>query len=275
MATAISLGGTISRVKFFDYDTPNVLGLLDAINTGAPSVTDVMVSVPNWQLASFTASKLSPLLSRYPGGRFTFQIALGNEPNHPGTYQSAYAGQLEAALDAIHANLPGLQATVAFSFDAFEVSYPPEQGKLSDGFLAEFGPVLAKCDFFTINTYSYFAASNADIPRSALYGPGVAVMDNSIKAVKAALARAGTIRGVDVTNKPIVLGETGWPSAPSGGDRSVANAQAFYTNTAAWIESNPDLVAGYMFEAFDENQKTGPEEEKNFGILKADGTPKW
>ena len=90
----------------------------------------------------------------------------------------------------------------------------------------------------------------------------------------------------------MVVSETGHPSKgefkkkimyDNGGNEdatTVENAKTYYTNLIKHVKKGTPLTQGqlietYLFAMFDENEKSGDETEKHYGLFTPDGTPKY
>lgn len=96
---------------------------------------------------------------------------------------------------------------------------------------------------------------------------GLETFQQAIKATTSAITKTGLSR-------PLIIGETGWPSAGNNFGNAIACPtclQQYYTSTACWLQKNG--VGWYWFSAFDEPLKHG-EVEKNFGVATYQKTPK-
>lgn len=77
-----------------------------------------------------------------------------------------------------------------------------------------------------------------------------------------------------IGSKPLMIGETGWPTVGPNYGSSVAsnaNLQKFWKDTACWLINQK--IGWFWFSAFNEPQKTSTIEQ-NFGVGYSDGTLK-
>lgn len=85
------------------------------------------------------------------------------------------------------------------------------------------------------------------------------------------LKRALSITRSRIQGKPLVVGETGWPTK---GDKfgnavpSVANLQAYWKSAACWLRK--EKIGFFWFSAFDEPYKGVSHVEGNFGVATVD-----
>ena len=84
-----------------------------------------------------------------------------------------------------------------------------------------------------------------------------------------------------VTNVPVIVTETGWPSFgdPNEPGAQQLNAQTYNSNLIKHLVSRlgtplqPHLpLEVYIFALFNENSKPGPSSERNYGLFKPDGS---
>ncbi|XP_020215077.1 glucan endo-1,3-beta-glucosidase [Cajanus cajan] len=217
-------------------------------------------------------------------------IAVGNEI-HPNDNEAQYIlSAMTNVQNAISsANLQGqIKVSTAIKFDLIMNSYPPNDGAFTDeaksyitpiiNFLVSNGaPLLA-------NVYPYFAyAGDQSIPLAyALFTQQgnndvgyQNLFDAMLDAVYAALEKLGA------SNLQVVVSESGWPSE-GGNGATTDNAATYYGNLISHASSGsgtPKRPGGpietYLFAMFDENQKTGEDSERHFGLFTPDKSPKY
>ncbi|KAL3635954.1 hypothetical protein CASFOL_020501 [Castilleja foliolosa] len=290
----------INHVRLYDADP----ALLQAL---AHTGISVVVSVPNDQLLAIGQSNTTAanwvarnILPHLPATNIT-AISVGSEvltalPN---------AGPLLVpAMRFLHSALStsGLGARIRVSTPHSSSiildSFPPSQAffnrtwapVISDllGFLQSTG------SFLMLNVYPYYDYMLADgaIPLDyALFRPLIPtkeavdrntllhytnVFDAIIDAAYFAMA------SLNFTNIPITVTESGWPS--SGGSSEPAatleNANTYNSNLIKHVLNNtgtpkhPGIaVSTYMYELYNEDAKSGPISEKNWGLFTGDGAP--
>lgn len=182
----------------------------------------------------------------------------------------------------------GLGAIKVTTPHAFDVNgYPPSQGSFSKAntmgailqFLQNTGSV------FSLNVYPFFAyrdTASIDLDY-ALFNPNNAHVDDNGKTYEN-LFDAMVDTFISAMNKlgfdlPVVISETGWPSAGSG-DRGVGveNAKAYNNNLVNHVLGNQGTplrpgvnIETYIFALFNENGKE-PGIERNWGLYYPDKT---
>ncbi|KAM5571362.1 glucan endo-1,3-beta-glucosidase 11 [Rosa sericea] len=287
----------ITRIKLYDAD-PKVLKAF------ANSGVEFTVCVGNEYLAKIQDPGKaldwvkSNVQTFMPATKITC-IFVGNEVL---TFNdTTMTGNLLPAMQSVHTALVTLgldkqvTVTTAHSLSILETSFPPSAGAFRRDLKNCISPIL---DFhaktgspFLINAYPYFAykSSPKQVPLDyVLFQPNAGSLDPAtnlhydnmlfaqIDAVYAALGSLG------YKKLPVHISETGWPSK---GDQDEAgatpeNAKKYNGNLLKLICQNKgtplrpssDLNI-YVFALFNENMKPGPSSERNFGLLKPDGTP--
>lgn len=216
-------------------------------------------------------------------------IAVGNEviPGDKAQYVLPAMQNIQNALSAAGLN----QIKVSTSVSQGVIGgYPPSAGVFSDQAKSTMQPIvqfLARNGApLLVNVYPYFSYiyNRGSIrPEYALFtSPGTVVTDGQYKYQNLFDALVDTVYSamekVGAANVPIVVSESGWPSA--GGDPAVttaANAQTYNQNLIKHVgqgtPKRPGAIDTYIFAMFNENQKTGDETEKHFGLFNPNQQP--
>ncbi|XP_044512205.1 glucan endo-1,3-beta-glucosidase-like [Mangifera indica] len=220
-------------------------------------------------------------------------ITIGNEAI-PGP-SAAFIGQamtnVRNSLASI--GLSNIAVTTVVSMEALSVTYPPSAGAFSNEAV---NPMRSIVQYFAnaasqtpiplmVNIYPYFAyASDPDhVPLDyAMFHATTPVVDGELKyfslfdamvdSFYAALdkIKAGTV--------PLIVGETGWPSAGNDPKTSKENARTYNQNLVSHIKGNGtprkpgQLLTAFLFEMFNENKKEAGVEQ-NFGLFTPDKQP--
>mmetsp|Transcript_23284 Transcript_23284/g.37099 ORF Transcript_23284/g.37099 Transcript_23284/m.37099 type:complete len:526 (-) Transcript_23284:38-1615(-) len=258
----LGVQNSIDRVKLFNYRYTAASLIAELAKTS--HVRQILIAIQNADLDTFQVDDIRNLVQQYP--RIEFHVAVGNEPYHAGVSSQRIRG----AFDRLRQALPRqVLITVPFSMSIIGTSYPVEQGSFKSDFTSKYGSMLSKMDYFTINVYPFFNAGQEGIPIEMLVGESMQMLKNQLGATRAALRQHGQ------NDMDMVLGETGWPS---DGSRFATRerSRTYFQNAAKFIESQASdelIKSGYLFEAFDENMKSGAIEQ-SFGILTQEGLVK-
>ncbi|KAH6827933.1 O-Glycosyl hydrolases family 17 protein [Perilla frutescens var. hirtella] len=285
---------TIDRIKIFDVN-PDILrafadtGILVAVtvpNGEIPALTDAAYA------RSWLATHIAPF---HPRTKINY-ILVGNEILHWGP--QPLVDNLVAAMRSLHAavlqsNLAGIKVTTAHSLGILESSEPPSLAKFRPGW--DRGVLAPLLQFhretktpFMVNPYPYFGFG----PKNAnftLFKANKGVFDKYTKrtygnmfdmlmdAVYVSMMKLG------YKDVEIAVGETGWSAEGESFEQprcSVENAAAY--NGALVRKSNSGRGTPlmprkrfdvYIFGLFNENQKSGPLSERNFGLFRPDFSP--
>lgn len=282
----------IDRVKLYDTDS-SVLTALSNSNIS------VIIALPNELLSSaaadqsFTDAWVHANLSKYLPDTKIEAVAVGNEvfvdPNNTTRF-------LVPAIKNLHASLQklGLDSSVKLSspiaLSSLQSSYPPSSGSFKPDLVE---PVLKPLlqfltqtgSYLMINAYPFFAyTANSDQisldyalfrsnPGSVDSGNGLKydnLLDAQLDAVFAAM------KAVGYDDLKVVVTETGWPSKGDENEvgASEENAASYNGNlvkrvlTGSGTPLKPqDPLDVFLFALFNENQKTGPTSERNYGLF--------
>ncbi|KAK1389413.1 Glucan endo-1,3-beta-D-glucosidase [Heracleum sosnowskyi] len=224
-------------------------------------------------------------------------IAIGNEILGGGD-MDLWAALLGAAKNIYNATkelqLKGVQITTAHSQAVFADSYPPSSCIFKEGVAQYMKPLL---EFFSqigspfcLNAYPFLAymgspdtidinyalfQSNDGIndKKSKLHYDNM--LDAQVDATYFALEDAG------FKKMEVIITETGWASRGDDNEAAatVNNARTYNYNLRKRLAKKkgtplrPKMVLKvYVFAMFNENSKSGPTSERNFGLFKADGS---
>uniref|UniRef100_A0A7N0ZTU2 glucan endo-1,3-beta-D-glucosidase n=1 Tax=Kalanchoe fedtschenkoi TaxID=63787 RepID=A0A7N0ZTU2_KALFE len=224
-------------------------------------------------------------------------VAVGNEVL--GGDQELSAALL-GAVKNIYAALQKAQlsdkvmVSTAHSQAVFNNSFPPSSCVFAENVVQYMKPLL---DFFAsigspfcLNAYPFLAfmynpgkidinyalfekTTNIFDPKTGLYYDNL--LDAQIDAAYSALANSG------YKKMEVIVTETGWASRGDANEAAanLTNARTFNYNLRKRLAKKkgtplrPKIpLKAYIFAMFNENQKTGPTSERNFGLFKADGS---
>nr|XP_043610746.1 glucan endo-1,3-beta-glucosidase-like [Erigeron canadensis] len=283
----------ITRMRIYDPH-PETLRALGGTNI------ELILDVPNDKLQELSAGGAKAWVQNnilsYPGVNFRY-ISVGNEvdPNNRNT-----AGFVTYVLPAMRnvqqalrdAGLAQIKVSTATYTGLLKDSSPPSDGVFHDNVIGYIQPIITflaeNNSPMLANIYPYFAyKDNSNVIKLsfALFTQGVEyndqgrdysnLFDAMYDAHHAAQARLGG------ANVPIVVSESGWPSAEGFG-ATVENAGNYYRNLIAHVKSGKGTpvkpgraIETYLFAMFDENQKPGDALEKHFGVFRPDQSSKY
>ncbi|KAI4357586.1 hypothetical protein L6164_001524 [Bauhinia variegata] len=291
----------IQHVRLYDADRAMLLALA---NTGIR----VIVSVPNDQLLGIGQSNATAanwvarnVVAHVPATNIT-AIAVGSEvlttlPNAGPVLVSALKF-LQSALVA--ANLDQqIKVSTPHSSSIILDSFPPSQAFFNRTWNPVMVPLLkflqSTGSYLMLNVYPYYdyRQSNGIIPLDyALFRPlppnKEAVDANTLlhyTNVFDAVVDAAyfAMSYLNFTNIPIVVTESGWPSKGDSSDEldaTIDNANTYNSNLIRHVYNNTGTpkhpgvpVSTYIYELYNEDLRSGPVSEKNWGLFNADGSP--
>ncbi|KAL3631021.1 hypothetical protein CASFOL_024005 [Castilleja foliolosa] len=281
----------ISRIRLFNPDP-------DALTPFYGSGIELVIGVPNEILSTLANGTISTSVQWLQSNIFSHvtpnqvrYLVVGNEVLLKQPYYTPYL--LPAILNLYQAiQTLGLgdmiKISSAHAAPILSTSYPASSG----AFDPSLGPVLLPLLRFLRDTgsplmvniypffsyidnsqyvsldYALFRSTTIEVDQNLAY---TNMFDEAIDAFVYAMEREG-FYGI-----PVVVTETGWPTG--GGDAAGPdNALAYNGNVVARTVGNvgtpkrPGVgVEVFLFDLFDENEKSGHEYEKHFGIFSGDG----
>lgn len=282
----------ITRVKLYDTES-TVLTALS--NTGIK----VVVAMPNELLSnaaadqSFTDTWIQTNIVKYYPATQIEAIAVGNEvfvdPKNTTNYLVPAMKNVQASL--VKKNLDKvIKISSPIALSALHSSYPTSSGSFKPELIE---PVIKPMLEFLhqtgsslmVNVYPFFAyAANSDTISLdyALFkqNPGVVDSGNGLKysnlldaQIDAVYAAMSALQYDDVG---ITISETGWPSLGDSNEIGAGedNAASYNGNLVRRVLNGSgtplrpnETVNVFLFALFNENQKTGPTSEKNYGLF--------
>ncbi|KAG2682372.1 hypothetical protein I3843_11G189100 [Carya illinoinensis] len=282
----------LTRVKLYDTDSE----VLTALANSGISVT---VALPNELLSSTAADQsfadkwVQANISQYYPATKIEAIAVGNEvfvdPNNTTKF-------LVPAMKNIHSSLAkynldsAIKVSSPVALTALQTSYPASAGsfkpELVESVIKPMLDLLRQTgSYFMVNVYPFFAYTANSDEISLDYtlfkkNPGVVDSGNGLHYVSLFEAQLDAVfaalSAVKHDDMKIVVTETGWPSLGATNEigASQANAADYNGNlvrrvlTGAGTPLRPqDPLNVFLFALFNENEKSGPTSERNYGLF--------
>ncbi|KAK6229765.1 Glycoside hydrolase family 17 - like 10 [Theobroma cacao] len=282
----------VEKVKLYDTDATVLTAL-------ANSRISVMVALPNELLASAAADQSfadnwvqSNISKFYPATKIE-AIAVGNEVFVDPKNTTSY---VVPAMKNVHASLvkfnldSNIKISSPIALSALQNSYPSSAGSfkpdLVEPVIKPMLDFLKQTDsYLMVNAYPFFAYSANSDQISLDYAlfkenPGVVDSGSGLKynslfeaQIDAVFAAMSALKYDDVK---MVVTETGWPSMGDENEigASEANAASYNGNLVRRVLSGngtplrpQDPLNVYLFALFNENQKSGPTSERNYGLF--------
>ncbi|KAG8377695.1 hypothetical protein BUALT_Bualt08G0059500 [Buddleja alternifolia] len=283
----------IRRMRIYDPHQPTLQAL------GGSNI-ELILGVPNTDLQRLASNQANANtwvqnnVRNYPNVRFRY-IAVGNEVSPLRQDTSQYVNFVLPALRNIYNAISAaglgnrIRVSTAVETGLLGTSYPPANGAFRsdvNGYLSPIIRFLASTGApLLANIYPYFSyiGNPRDInlqyalfTSNGIVVPGGVTYQNLFYAILDAMYAAVERSGGQ--NVQIVVSESGWPSAGSS-VATVENSRLYNTNLIRRARDGTPRRPGraietYIFAMFDENQKN-PEIERNFGIFRASGQPKY
>ncbi|CAM0885301.1 unnamed protein product [Alopecurus aequalis] len=248
---------------------------------------DLILDVGNDQLSNLAASADSWVQANVvPHQNVNIKyIAVGNEVSGSDTQFILPAMKnINAALSA--AGIGGIKVSTSVQSGVTQ-GFPPSQGTFSASHMGPIAQYLASTGApLLANVYPYFSyvgnQASIDIRYALFTSSGTVVQDgnNAYQNLFDALLDTfySALESAGAGNVNIVVSESGWPSA-GGTAASVANAQTYNQNLINHVGNGtpkrPGAIEAYIFAMFNEDQKTGDETERHFGLFNPDKSPSY
>uniref|UniRef100_A0A7N1A5H8 glucan endo-1,3-beta-D-glucosidase n=1 Tax=Kalanchoe fedtschenkoi TaxID=63787 RepID=A0A7N1A5H8_KALFE len=281
----------INRVKIFDTN-PSVLTAL------AHSNISIVVAMPNELLSqaaaaqSFTDAWVRSNISPHVPATNIISIAVGNEvfvdPNNTTEFlvpamKNLYASLTQFKLSHIKISSPIALSCLATSYPTSSGSFKPDLVETAIKPMLDFLRTTASP--LMLNVYPFFAyTANSDTISLdyALLRDNKGVLDQGSGLTYTSLFDAqidavfAAMKALQYDDVKISVTETGWPSIGDENEIGAGheNAAAYNGNlvrrvlTGTGTPMNPNQPLDvYLFALFNENQKSGPTSERNYGLF--------
>lgn len=266
------------------------------LNSLRDSNIEVIMNVAKVDIANIANAKSAAqgwvndnVLKFWPAVKFKY-ISVGNELiNRDGAQQYILQAirNIDAALSGAGVGSK-IKVSTAVDTGVLGVSYPPSAGAFQSSAQTYLNPIVKYLATtgapLLVNVYPYFSYTGNKAQISFQYATFTAsgtvvrdgnydynnLFDAQVDSVYAAMEKVGG------SNVPIVVSESGWPSA--GGDSAtIENAQTYNSNLIRHVSKGTPRRSGkptetYIFSMFNENEKPAGI-ERNWGLFYPNKSP--
>uniref|UniRef100_A0A7N0UEL1 glucan endo-1,3-beta-D-glucosidase n=1 Tax=Kalanchoe fedtschenkoi TaxID=63787 RepID=A0A7N0UEL1_KALFE len=296
---ALLKANQITHARLYDADAHMLRALA---NTGI----EVMVSVTNeevlgiGQSPSTAAAWINKNVAAYLPSTNITSIAVGSEVlttiPHAAPILVPAMNYLQKALVAANLNFL-VKISSPQSMDIIPRPFPPSTAMFNSTWNSTISQMLQFIkntgSHFMLNAYPYYGYSSGNgifpidyalfrplPPVKQIVDPNTLLHYNSMFDAMVDAAYYA-IEAYKFYKVPVVVTETGWPSAGGGNepDATVQNAETFNNNLIRRVSndsgppSHPDMpINTYIYELFNEDKRPGPISERNWGVLYPNGT---
>ncbi|XP_057832396.1 glucan endo-1,3-beta-glucosidase isoform X2 [Cryptomeria japonica] len=278
----------IGKVRLYDANQ----GALEALQN---SGIEVIVAVGNAEVEKIAGDQAAAngwmndkITAFYPSVDIKY-IAVGNEVFANRAYVSYLLPAMKNIQTALrNANLQNdIKVSTPHAMSVLNSSFPPSQGTFGEDMSSILQFLSDNDSPFMANVYPYFSYKDNPDSISADYAlfrsMSTVVNDGSLMYNNLFDAMVDTfisaMEKLGHSNIPIVITETGWPSAGNV-VATVDNARTYNNNLIKHVLSNAGTpkrpgraIDTYIFSLFNENQEVGDEEERHFGLFETNKIP--
>lgn len=278
----------IGKMRIYDPHQPtlealrgsNIILILGVANPDLQDLADSQANANNW---------VQNNVKNYYGNVNIRHIAVGNEVSPIRSETAQYVPYVLPAMRNIYTALSaaGLSSEIKVS-TAIETGltmdpYPPSKAVFKAEVASYINPIIQFLQTrgypLLANIYPYFAHVSDPTNISLDYalfrsgvntpdGPYPSLFDAMLDATYSAVGKAGG------TSVDIIVSESGWPSSGGTAAATLENAKTYNQNLIRHVLSSTGTpkrpgrtIPTYVFAMFDENQKTGLETERHFGLF--------
>lgn len=289
----------ITHVRLYDANS-------HMLKAFANTSIEVMVGVTNEEILrigrfpSAAALWVNKNVAAYIPSTNITAIAVGSEvlttTPHVAPILASALNNIHKALVASNLNFQ-VKVSSPMSMDIMPKPFPPSTSTFSPSWNTTVYQLLQFLrntgSFFMLNAYPYYGYTTANgifpldyalfkqlSPVKQIVDPNTLLHYNSMFDAMVDAAYY-SMEALNFSKIPVVVTETGWPSS-GGADEAAAtveNAETFNTNLIKRVLNNsgppsqPDMpINTYIYELYNEDKRSGPVSERNWGVLFPNGT---
>ncbi|CAN8259473.1 unnamed protein product [Cochlearia groenlandica] len=289
----------ITHIRLYDANS-------HMLKAFANTSIQVMVGVTNQEILrigrfpSAAAFWVNRNVAAYVPGTNITAIAVGNEvlttAPHVAPILASALNNIHKALVASNLNFQ-VKVSSPMSMDIMPKPFPPSTSTFSPSWNTTVYQLLQFLkntgSFFMLNAYPYYGYTTANgifpldyalfkqlSPVKQIVDPNTLLHYNSMFDAMVDAAYY-SMEALNFSKIPVVVTETGWPSF-GGSDETAAtveNAETFNSNLIKRVLNNsgppsqPDMpINTYIYELYNEDKRSGPVSERNWGVLFPNGT---
>uniref|UniRef100_A0A1J3E441 glucan endo-1,3-beta-D-glucosidase n=1 Tax=Noccaea caerulescens TaxID=107243 RepID=A0A1J3E441_NOCCA len=289
----------ITHVRLYDANS-------HMLKAFANTSIEVMVGVTNEEILrigrfpSAAALWVNKNVAAYIPSTNITAIAVGSEvlttTPHVAPILASALNNIHKALVASNLNFQ-VKVSSPMSMDIMPKPFPPSTSTFSPSWNTTVYQLLQFLkntgSFFMLNAYPYYGYTTANgifpldyalfkqlSPVKQIVDPNTLLHYNSMFDAMVDAAYY-SMEALNFSKIPVVVTETGWPSS-GGADEAAAtveNAETFNSNLIKRVLNNsgppsqPDMpINTYIYELYNEDKRSGPVSERNWGVLFPNGT---
>ncbi|KAL5702768.1 hypothetical protein ACHQM5_027941 [Ranunculus cassubicifolius] len=292
------------RVKLYNAD-PQLLKLLSNTNL------EVSIMISNQEISNISSNQTlanqwvrTNILPFYPQTKIRF-LLVGNEvlsfysDQDKQTWSNLVPAMTRIKRSLKNHNITKIKVSTPHAMDILQSTFPPSNGTFrNDISQTVMKPMLSFLNrtksFFFLDVYPYFPwsenptqinldyalmkqSTNVTYTDPNSHFTYTNLLDQMLDSVSFAMEKLG------YRKIPLIISETGWPTS---GDidqigANIYNAATYNRNLVRKVTSRPpvgtparpgSVIPTFIFSLYNENRKTGPGTERNWGLLHPNGS---
>lgn len=281
--TSSSLLNGVKYYKFYGWDSDHdVAKAIIAKNSNVRIYIEIVPSLVN----DLSATDIASFVATWDDLKsYIYCIALGNEPLLNNIDMDVLPTKLNLVFTEIRkqSGWDNVAVSIPFSQNIFDVTYPVPDSTFKSSYKSTLASIIGIYKTygapFSINIYPFFVAPYLPdlmdyiLGESSAAGDYTSMFGAQYMATYYAMEDAYANNGVE-----IIVTETGWSTSSSTYDfATTSNANKYYSNLLRLMQDSSSEIYGkriYLFELFDESQKSGGDWEQSFGVYSETGSLK-